>query len=89
MQKRTLQIGQHVKVVDEYGRLHDGLVTNQWGNGEVQDGTPGPAINVLYVVDDETRRDPYGNQIERLSSCSHKLSTTAPGRYWFFPDEQF
>ncbi len=87
--ERTLNIGQFVKVVDEHGHVHDGLVTNQWGNKTVKDGVAGPCINVLYVVDDEAKRDPYGNQIERLSSTSHKLSTTAPGRYWYFPDEKF
>ena len=87
--ERTLKIGQYVKVVDETGYTHDGLVTNQWGNEKVKDGTAGPCINVLYVVDDPAKRDPYGNQIERLSSTSHKLSTTAPGRYWYFPDEMF
>ena len=87
--ERTLKIGQYVKVVDEVGQHHDGLVTNQWGEETVKDGQPGPCINVLFVVDDEARRDPYGNQIERLSSCSHKLSTEAPGRYWYFPDEVF
>lgn len=87
--ERTLSIGMHVKVVDEVGKVHDGLVTNQWGIEKVKDGTAGPTINVLFVVDDTTRRDPYGNQIERLSSCSHKLSTSAPGRYWYFQDETF
>jgi hypothetical protein len=87
--ERTLKIGQYVKVVDEVGQTHDGLVTNQWGCASVKDGEPGPCINVLYVVDDPARTDPYGNQIERLSSTSHKRSTAAPGRYWYFPDEAF
>jgi hypothetical protein len=55
----------------------------------VEAGKPGPTINVLYVVDDPAKRDPYGNQIERLSSTSHKLNSSAPGRYWYFPDETF
>jgi len=87
--ERELRIGGHVKVVDEHGVVHDGLVTQQWGTSKVRDGEAGPTINVLFVVDDETRRDPYGNQIERLSSCSHKRMTQAPGRYWYFPDETF
>lgn len=87
--ERTLKIGQYVKVVDETGHIHDGLVTNQWGTVKVEAGKPGPTINVLFVVDDPARTDPYGNQIERYSSTSHKLNTTAPGRYWYFPDETF
>lgn len=87
--KRTLSKGMTVKVVNEVGKLFDGLVTNNWGNSEVEDGKAGPTINVLYVSDDDSKTDPYGNQIERLSSCSHKLNTAAPGRYWYFPDETF
>lgn len=89
MKTRTLEDGMHVKVADEYGQLHDGLVTNCWGTREVEDGKAGPCINVLFVTSDKTKRDQYGDQIERLSSCSHKLSTAAPGRFWFFPDEVF
>lgn len=89
MKTRTLEDGMAVKVADEYGRIHDGLVTNCWGIREVEDGKPGPCINVLFVTSDKTKRDQYGDQIERLSSTSHKLSTEAPGRYWFFPDEVF
>lgn len=87
--KRTLSKGMTVKVVNEVGKLFDGLVTNNWGNAEVEDGKAGPTINVLYVTDDDSKTDPYGNQIERLSSCSHKLNSHAPGRYWYFPDETF
>jgi len=87
--KRTLSKGMTVKVVNEVGKLFDGLVTNNWGNTEVEDGKAGPTINVLYVTDDDTKTDPYGNQIERLSSCSHKLNSSAPGRYWYFLDETF
>lgn len=41
-----------------------------------------PAINLVYVSDDVTKRDPYGLQIVRASSVSHKSTTTAAGRYW-------
>ena len=88
--ERTLKIGDPVKVVDEQGRLHDALVTQQWGQdgGVVKVGHSPPAINVLFCSSDPEKMDPYGRQIERLSSCSHKSTTTAPGRYWYFPDEQ-
>lgn len=87
--EREVKNGMFVKVVDEVGRTHDGLVTNCWGGTKVPDGKPGPTINVVYVSDDSTKTDPYGQQIERLSSCSHKLNTAAPGRFWHFPDETF
>lgn len=88
--ERTISIGDHIKVRDEQGTLHDGLVSQQWGEpGRViKDGAQPPAINVLFVSADTEKTDPYGRQIERLSSCSHKSVTTAPGRYWFFPDEE-
>lgn len=88
--ERTISIGDHVKVVDEQGRLHDALVTQQWGQpGRViKGGEQPPAINVLFCSSDAEKMDPYGRQIERLSSCSHKSQTTAPGRFWYFPDEQ-
>lgn len=90
MKTRTIKDGDHVKVVDEHGYLHDGLVTNSWGNqSEYEDGKPGPTVNVLFVSNDPAKRDQYGEQIERLSSCSHKLNSHAPGRYWFWPDESF
>lgn len=87
--ERTLKNGDPVMVVDEFGQVHHGLVTNSWGKQTVKDGEAGPCVNVLYVSHDETKQDPYGSQIERLSSCSHKLSTSAPGRYWYFPGEVF
>ena len=86
---RTLLEGMAVKVVDEVGGIHDGLVTNCWGIREVEAGKPGPTINVLYVSTDPAKRDQYGEQIERQSSCMHKLNTSAPGRFWYFLDETF
>lgn len=68
--------GDAVFVVDEVGVLHNGLVTNGWGSKNA-------TINVLFLTLDENKRDQYGTQIERLSSCSHRENTSAPGRYWF------
>jgi len=89
MKERKVKNGDHVKVVDEHGVLHDALVTNCWANDAVPDGKPGPSINCLFVTSDSSKRDQYGDQIERYSSTSHKLNTTAPGRYWYWPDETF
>lgn len=46
-----------------------------------------PVINVVFVSTDEAKRDPYGQQIERLTSVGHKGGMTGmprPGRYWDF-----
>lgn len=77
MNGETVKIGQGVKVVDEVGVLHDGLVTNVWGEG------PHTVANVLFLSSDTNKSDSYGRQPERLSSCSHRDSGSAHGRYWF------
>lgn len=41
-----------------------------------------PSINVVYISDDESKRDPYGQQMERASSVSHESGTTAHGRFY-------
>ncbi len=89
MNERSIKNGDHVMVVDETGGLHHGLVTNCWSSAPTPEGKAGPTINVLFVTSDSSKRDQYGDQIERYSSTSHKLNTTAPGRYWYWPDEVF
>lgn len=86
--ERTLDIGDSIKVVDETGNLRDGLVTNHWHDGRrtLKEGEC-PTINVAFISADPAKNDPFGRQVERLSSCSHKTTTNAPGRYWFFADE--
>lgn len=88
------EIGDHVTIVNETYETHDALVTAVHGTGYA--GHPasddfeenkgyGPSINVVYVSSDPAKRDPYGNQLERLSSLSHYNSTInmpKRGRYW-------
>lgn len=67
-------IGQAVKVVDELGVKHDGLVT----------AVHGPeCINALYLSSDPAKHDQYGRQVERLSSLQKQSQYTAHGRYYF------
>lgn len=73
----TPQVGDPVLVVDETGHPHIGLVTVYFG-GLADDGP----LNVVFTSGDSSKTDPYGRQLERLSSLSHKSKTTAPGRYW-------
>jgi len=42
-------------------------------------------INVVYVSKDPAKHDPYGNQLERLSSLQHESmvqNMTVPGRFY-------
>lgn len=66
----VLDIGDVVKVTDEVGEEHNALVT----------AVHGPAcINAVFLSSDPAKRDPYGQQMERLSSLQHKSALTAPG----------
>ncbi len=89
---KTVQIGSAVKVVDEVGVTHDGLVTAAWGQNpneaqeydDSEDKVVHLAINVVFVSADENKRDCYGRQTEHLSSCAHRSSVGAcPGRFWY------
>lgn len=69
------KVGDAVMVTNEVGVLHHGLVT----------AVHGPqCINVVYVSADESKRDPNGRQIERLSSLSEKgaLGAAPAGRFY-------
>lgn len=74
--------GDAVKIVDEKYGEYVGLVTCVHGN--FSDYIP--CINVVYVSADETKRDPYGQQVERMSSLQHlsqgPSNMPRPGRYW-------
>lgn len=72
------KVGEVIVVADEYGKLHDALVTIYFGGSH-----PDMALNCVYVSDDESKDDPYGRQLERLSSVSRQREgVTAHGRYW-------
>jgi hypothetical protein len=75
--------GDPVKVVDEQHGEHIGLVTVV--HGQFTD-TIAPCINVVYVSTDRSKRDPYGAQVERMSSLQHYTQGPStmpnPGRYW-------
>lgn len=75
-------VGQHVRIVDETYEEHDALVTSVHGVGY---NDVGPSINVVYITSDQLKHDPYGQQIERLSSLGHFNATKGMpkrGRYW-------
>lgn len=82
-QKDSPQVGESVIYVDEYGHPHFALVSANWG-GTTSDAA---AINLLYVSLDETKRDPYGRQIERMSSVVPGHVQAAHGRYYLRPED--
>jgi len=71
--------GQPCVFVDEHGKSHNALVTRDWSI--VSSGQPG-AVNLVYVVDDASKTDSYGLQIDRRTSVPHQDSQSAPGMYW-------
>lgn len=74
--------GDPVRIVDEKYGEHIGLVTCV--HGRFEDFVP--CLNVVYVSGDPDKKDPYGQQIERMSSLQHLSQGPAnmprPGRYW-------
>lgn len=75
--------GDPVRVVNETYEERMALVTAVHGafGGEYT-----PCINVVYVSADEGKRDPYGQQVERMTSLQHYSQGPSgmprPGRYW-------
>lgn len=76
MEEKILEPGEVVTYYDEHGVPHQALVTIVHGN------TSQSCINVVYISDDDTKRDSYGRQVERASSVQRKSEFTANGRYF-------
>lgn len=71
------RVGKAVIFTDEVQKEHAAVVTADWANSD----EPG-AINLVYVSDDENLTDPYGRQIIRKTSVTHKSKQSAPGYFW-------
>ena len=80
---KPVAAGDPVKIVDEVYGEHTGLVTIVHGPFG---GPMIPCINVVFVSSDSEKTDPYGRQIERMSSLQHYSQGPAgmprPGRFW-------
>lgn len=76
MEERILEVGDVVTYRDEHGVDHNALVTVVHGN------TAQSCINVVYLSEDETKRESWGRQVERASSVQRKSDVTAHGRYF-------
>jgi len=79
MEERIPQVGDVVVYHDETAVPHNALVTAVWG---------AKCINLLFVSQEEARRDQYGRQIERKSSSTHKSAFNVHGNYWRWPEEE-
>jgi hypothetical protein len=80
---KPVDVGDVVDVVTETYEPRKALVTVV--HGQFREGQPPPCINVAYISSDPAKRDPYGQQVERMSSLQHQAATTnmrTPGRYW-------
>jgi plastocyanin len=74
-----MQIGDTVHFVDQRRQQHNALLTAVHDGGQ---GLPNPAVNLVYVSEDETKTDPYGRQVERKTSVVHKSNQSAQGMFW-------
>jgi hypothetical protein len=75
---RQPRVGEPVIYVDPVGGMRHAIVTQPWGL---------TCINLVFVSGDEDRKDSFGRQIERQSSCMHASVVPVHGNYWRFPDE--
>jgi hypothetical protein len=73
------RVGQKVIFHDPVGTAHEALVTAVWGPY---------CINLVYVSSDDTKKDQYGRQMERQTSCSKGGPNTAYGNYWRFEEDE-
>lgn len=83
---KPVAVGDVVHVVNENYESHAALVTCVHGEfPEVTEGSYIPCINVVYLSSDIGKNDPYGRQMERMSSLQHYSQVQGmprPGRYW-------
>ena len=86
---KTVSKGDHVIFTDSRSRKCHALVTCVFGDvhcDEQGNVTSAPAINVVFVSNDNDREDSYGRQIERQTSAVHVASQPAHGNYWDWPE---
>jgi hypothetical protein len=87
MERKFVNVGDHIIYTDPRRQQHSALVVEVHDSGVEQRRDSLPALNLLYVVDDETRMDQYGRQIERESSVVHHTMNSAGGNCYHLSDE--
>ncbi|HWA29085.1 MAG TPA: hypothetical protein VG734_25775 [Lacunisphaera sp.] len=81
---RELKTGDSIVYIDSQRNSHQALVTKVWG---CMGGGGQPGCNLVYVTADETKTDPYGQQIERNTSVCHRSVNPAGANCWCWPEE--
>lgn len=103
---RAFKIGCRVIFFDSHRQPHEALVTNWFHGGpdgqtveeyhEKSKDSPYyspnsiPCCNIVYVTESVDKKDPYGHQLERSTSCSYgRNQGLVPfvGNCWAWPDE--
>lgn len=104
--ERAFKIGCPVYFFDSHRKPHAAIVTNWFHGGpdgqtveeylEKSKASPYytpnalPCCNVVWVSEDEDKKDPYGRQLERNTSCTYGRNTGMTpfvGMCWCWPDE--
>jgi len=84
--EKKLEIGSHILFIDAHGEAHNALATCVFPGFKGSMGEQ-PGCNVLFVVSEPDKQDPYGRQIKRATSVVHKSWQPAHGNFWCWPDE--
>lgn len=105
--ERAFKIGCRVIFFDSLRHAHEAIVTNWFHGGPdgqlasereqtAKDSGQAPPIympccNLVYVSSDVEKKDPYGRQLERATSCNYgrwQGSVSFLGMCWAWPDEE-
>jgi hypothetical protein len=76
----VVEVGSHVRFVDQKGVERDALV---------QVAHTQQCVNLVFVSGDEKRTDNYGRQVQHETSVSHRTQMEGvPGFFWYDPKEE-
>jgi hypothetical protein len=78
-QTRDVSVGDAVIWHDSRGNPYNALVTAAWSK---------TCLNLVFVSQDDERKDSCGRQIERQTSAPYKTQQNVHGFYWRFPDDE-
>lgn len=102
---RAFKIGCSVIFFDSLRQPHEAIVTNWFHGGpdgqtveeylskyasdDLRQKAWLPCCNLVWVSSDPEKKDPYGRQLERQTSCAYGRNQSTPflGMCWCWPDE--